>query len=168
MVELKEIQDVAENRGEEIWVKGGVTCLHCILLAVQEALKEVDEIQYAESYLIKATNGLPGGIWAGTGPCGVVVAGAIAISLRYGTEDYMDSERIWETGMKARDWYLWFEKQFGSCDCIDLSVGTDFSNPQEVQEYVAGPRIHLCGVYVKQGVRKIIDELTKDNQLVKQ
>lgn len=160
---LYDLQETAEKGLESF---NGRTCLHATLHCVNTAMKNLDGIDYVNPLLIKASIGLPAGIWAGTSACGVVVAGAMAISLKYGTEDTTDFDKIWETGMRARNWYLWFLKQFGSCNCIDLTHGTDFSDRDQIKDYMEGPRRHLCQVYKKQGVRKLIEYLTIEDEKV--
>jgi hypothetical protein len=163
---LKELQEVAESKGREHFMDERMVCLYSTLYAVKDAMSEVDDIDYTDPHLIKATNGLVGGFWAGTGPCGIVTAGAIAISLKYGTGEATETRKVFETGMRARDWYLWFKRVFGSCNCIDLAVGTDWTDEEDRTEYNEGPRRYVCNVYLTQALRKIIDYLSLEDENV--
>ena len=138
-------------------------CHHSTLLGVNDALSDVDNINYAHPLILNATNGLASGLGGLTGPCGIVSAGSIALSLKFGTSDLDDRERKSKAWYKSREWYLWFKEQFNSCDCCDLSFGTDFTNKEERQAYYVGPRHHVCATYLSQAIRKLVDMLTVDD-----
>jgi len=142
-------------------------CLHSTLLALRDALKEVDGVDYADLLLIKATNGMAAGLGAGNGPCGIVSAGSIALSLKYGTPSIEDWERRRDAWLNSRDWYFWFKEQFLSCDCIDLSFGTDFSDLEQRRRHYKGPRMHVCNAYTTQAIRRLVDMLTVDDEAIR-
>jgi len=160
---LIELQDTASERGEHYFMEVSGNCLHSTLLALRDALREVDGVDYADPLLIKATNGMAAGLGAGTGPCGIVSAGSIALSLKYGTPSLEDWEKRRNAWLKSRDWYFWFKEQFLSCDCIDLSFGTDFADLEQRKKHSEGPRMHVCNTYLTQAIRKLVDMLTVEN-----
>ncbi len=164
---LNELQDTASERGEHYFMEVSGNCLHSTLLALRDALKEVDGVDYADPLLIKATNGMAAGLGAGNGPCGIVSAGSIALSLKYGTPSIEDFERRRDAWLKSRDWYFWFKEQFLSCDCIDLSFGTDFSDLEQRRRYHEGPRMHVCNAYLTQGIRRLVEMLTVDDEAIR-
>jgi len=164
---LNELQDTASEKGEHYFMEVSGNCLHSTLLALRDALKEVDGIDYADPLLIKATNGMAAGLGAGNGPCGIVSAGSIALSLKYGTPSIEDFERRRDAWLKSRDWYFWFKEQFLSCDCIDLSFGTDFSDLEQRRMYHEGPRRHVCNAYLTQAIRRLVERLTVDDEAIR-
>ena len=164
---LNELQDTASERGEHYFMEVSGNCLHSTLLALRDALKEVDGVDYADPLLIKATNGMAAGLGAGNGPCGIVSAGSIALSLKYGTPSIEDFERRRDAWLKSRDWYFWFKEQFLSCDCIDLSFGTDFSDLEQRRRHHEGPRMHVCNAYLTQAIRRLVDMLTVDDEAIR-
>jgi hypothetical protein len=52
------------------------------------------------------------------------------------------------------------------CDCIDLAVGTDWTDEESRTEYNEVPRRYVCNVYLTQALRKIIDYLTLEDENV--
>ena len=163
---LNELQDMASERGEHYFMEVSGNCLHSTLLALRDALKEVDGVDYADPLLIKATNGMAAGLGAGTGPCGIVSAGSIALSLKYGTPSLEEWERRRDAWLRSRDWYFWFKEQFLSCDCVDLSFGTDFSDLGQRRSYSEGPRMHVCNAYLTQGIRKLVEMLSVEDDMI--
>ncbi|MBM3291332.1 C_GCAxxG_C_C family protein [Candidatus Bathyarchaeota archaeon] len=84
---LKDIQDIAEIKGRDYFMNKKYDCNIATLLAVSDALKGVDEINYADPLVIKAINPLSAGLGTWEGPCGAVAAGSALIGLKYGTSD---------------------------------------------------------------------------------
>ena len=160
---LSELQDRAEEKGP-IYFTGerDMVCLHATLYAVNDALAGVDDVIYVPPSVIKASNGLLAGLWSSEGPCGIVMAGGIAISMKHGVSDPYETTEVFETGMKARDFYYWFKEEFGSCDCCDLSLVTDWSNEKSRKEYNQ-ERVEFCANILGKTARKLVDILTEDN-----
>ncbi|MCK4582065.1 C_GCAxxG_C_C family protein [Candidatus Bathyarchaeota archaeon] len=160
---LIDLQNVASEKGEHYFMEVSGNCLHSTLLALRDALLKVDVVDYADPLIIQATNAMAAGLGAGTGPCGVVSAGSIALSLKYGTSSIEDREKRRNAWLKSRDWYFWFKEQFLSCDCMDLSFGTDFADLEQRKRYFEGPRLHVCNAYLTRAIRKLVDMLTVEN-----
>ena len=157
---LTELQSIAEKAAERYFMVERMICLHSTLHAIQEAMKEIDDINYIHPIIIKASNGILAGLWSSHGPCGIVLAGAMSLSLKYGTADPKEAKTILLAGLKSRDWYYWFKEEFGSCDCIDISEVEDWSSSESMVWY----REHkhdLCKTIMMRSVRKIVDLLTK-------
>ena len=153
---LAEIKEITEKRAATFGTTS-LTCLHTTLLAIQDALKDADSIDYATPNLMKATNAL-----AYMGNCGVYMAGGIALSQKYGTEDYTDGQKVLATGWKAMAYRDWFKKQFGSLNCFDLSDGADFSTMEGMMAYMSSEeKKEQCRNYCVTASRKLIELLTE-------
>ena len=141
-------------------------CLHSTMFAVSDAMKLLDKTDYVSPEIIKASSGLVGGLWTSEGTCGVVTAAGLLISLKYGTSDPRDMEGRYATGAKAREFYHWFKKEFGSCDCCDISLVNDWSDPEQGKWHNENRR-EYCGQVLGQTTRKIVEILSEDNPDVK-
>ena len=154
---LYELQEKAIQKGKQHFPK--MVCLHATLYAVNDALAGVDDTVYVSPDIIKASNGILAGLWSSEGLCGIVLAGAMAISMKYGVSDPYDMRTIYSTGMKARDFYNWFRQEHSSCNCVDLSKVKDWSDPKAIEWYSENSRDTcidaMCGT-----LRKLVDLLT--------
>jgi len=162
---LSELQDTADEKGVSHFTGEIRACLHATLYAVKDALAGVDDVAYVSPDVIKASNGLLAGLWSSEGLCGIVLGGGIAISMKHGTSNPHEVSKIFETGMKARDFYYWFKDEFGSCNCCDLSLVTDWSDDVSRQWYGKERRAY-CADILGKTARKLVDILTEDNQNV--
>ena len=161
-ITLRELQSIAEQAVDRYWNVERMVCLHSTLHVIQEAMKEFDDINYIHPIIIKASNGILAGLWSSHGPCGIVLAGAISLSLKYGTEDPKDTITVSKTGMRARDWYFWFREEFGSCDCVDISEVEDWFDNESVAKYSKYKK-NLCNAIMIKSVRKIVDLITMED-----
>ena len=163
---LTELQDIAEKKGPEYFIgPDRMVCLHSTLYAVNDALIGVDTIDYVHPEVIKASSGLVAGLWTSEGTCGIATAAGILISLKYGTSDPRDKAGRYATGAKARMFYHWFKKEFGSCRCSDLSLVDDWGD-QKQGEWYNDNRREYCGEILGKTARKIVEVLTEDNPRV--
>ena len=90
------------------------------------------------------------------------MAGGIALSLKYGTEDYTDGQKVLATGWKAMAYRDWFKEQFGSLNCFDLSDGADFSTMEGMMAYMSSEeKKENCRNYCVTASRKLIELLTE-------
>lgn len=164
---LSKLQDIAEQKGPEYFIgKDRMVCLHSTMYAVNDALGLVDDTDYVPREVIKASSGLVAGLWTSEGTCGIVTAAGILISLKYGTSDPRDKDGRYVTGEKAREFYHWFKKEFGSCRCSDISLVDDWGDQEQGEWYNENRREH-CGEILGKTTRKIVDILTLDNEKVK-
>jgi C_GCAxxG_C_C family probable redox protein len=160
---LSELQDIAEKKGPEYFIgQDRMVCLHSTMYAVNDALMEADEIDYVHPEVVKASSGLVAGLWTSEGTCGIVTAAGILISLKYGTSDPRDRGGRYATGVKTREFYHWFKKEFGSCRCSDISLVDDWGDIKQGEWYNENRREH-CGEILGKTTRKIVDILTVDN-----
>ena len=162
---LSDLQDVAEEKGRNYFTDARMVCLHATLYAVNDALAGVDEVVYVPPDVIKASGGLVAGLWSADASCGIVLGGGIVISMRFGVSDPYDGMKIHATGMRARDFYYWFREEFGSCNCCDLSLVTDWGDDAS-REWYREERKEYCTEILGKTVRKLVDVLTLENPTV--
>jgi hypothetical protein len=162
-IKLSDLQSIAEQKGPEYFIgKNRMVCLHATLYAVSDALKDVDEVDYVPPEVIKASSGLVAGLWTSEGSCGIVLAGGILVSMKHGVSDPTDLQSRHRTGAKAREFYHWFKKEFGSCTCCDLSLVSDWGDQEQGEWYNENRRTY-CGEILGKTARKLVDILTQDN-----
>jgi hypothetical protein len=150
---LKDLQDLAESKGREYYKEKGHDCLPSTILAINDALKDVDDVNYADPIVLKATSPLRAGFGVFEGPCGAVTAGAVAIGLKFSTSDVNDHTTINNAGRKSAEWLRWFKYQmFGSYNCFDIKA-TPFERER-------------CTNVVTQSAKKLVDILTEGNPKV--
>ena len=150
-LKLKDLQDLVEAKAKEY--AEPMDCLPAVLHAVNDALKDVDEINYTDPMVLKAASPLPMGFGAYDGPCGAFTAGSLAIGLKYGTADQKDRKTIQSVMSRSRDWANWFRYiKFGSTNCTVMR-----GNP---------PTFSHCVDYVAQSSGKLVDILTEENSKV--
>ncbi len=153
---IEKLKEIAEKRAATHGTTS-IHCLHNVLLAMQDALKDVDGLDYAAPNLMKATNAL-----TVMGNCGVYLAGPIALSIKYGTEDYTAGLEVLATGWKGTAYGDWFKEQFGSANCYYLSGGSDFSTMEGLMAYLSDEeKVEKCRSYCVIASRKLIELLTE-------
>ncbi|MCJ7532746.1 MAG: C-GCAxxG-C-C family protein [Anaerolineales bacterium] len=95
-------------------------CSQCVVLAVMEAMGEVD----SESF--KAAFGFGGGIGNLSHTCGALSGGVMMISLAYGRELKNLATQTKEEKLKChkmvRDLYTRFVHEYGSSECADVHM----------------------------------------------
>lgn len=67
---LKDIQELAEAKAREYFMDKGYYCTPSTLLAINDTMKEVDDINYADTLILKATSTLPICFGICEDPCG--------------------------------------------------------------------------------------------------
>jgi hypothetical protein len=150
---LKDLQDLAESKGREYYKEKGYDCLPSTLLAVNDALKDVDDVNYADPIVLKAASPLRAGFGVWEGPCGVVTAGAMAIGLKFSTSDVNNHATINNASKKSAEWLRWFKyEKFGSYNCFEIRP--------------TPPDREKCVSVVTQSARKLVDILTEGNPKV--
>jgi hypothetical protein len=148
---LKDLQDVAEAKSKEYGKP--MDCLPAVLYAINDALKDVDTVNYIDPAVLKAVSPLPMGFGAYDGPCGAFTAGSVAIGMKYGTADQKNRKVIQSVMMRSREWANWFRYlKFGSTNCFEMR-----GKP---------PTFSHCLDFMGQSSRKLVDILTEDNSNV--
>jgi hypothetical protein len=152
-LKLKDLQDKAEAKAKEYFGDKHFWCLPSTLMAVNDALKEVDEVDYAYPMVLKAVSPLPAGFGTWEGPCGAATAGSVAIGLKFGTSDMGDTATLTRAWKMSGDWLRWFKyERFGSYDCFDIKA-----TPYEHER---------CATFVFESARKLVEILTEGNPKV--
>jgi hypothetical protein len=150
---LKDLQDTAEAKAKEYFHDKHLWCLPATLLAINDALKEVDNVNYTEPLVLKATSPLPAGFGVYEGPCGAATAGSVAIGLKFGTSDVSDEATLNKAWKMSGEWLRWFKyEKFGSYNCFDIKA-----TPYESER---------CTNYVSESARKLVEILTEGNPKV--
>lgn len=110
-----ELAEAAYRKARDYELKFG-SCPQCILAAIQETLGGIDDAT------IKAAHGLAGGGGlVGTGACGALTGGLMALSARYGRDrDKMDKGRYLNNFKKGRELVERFRTRFGGITCEEL------------------------------------------------
>jgi hypothetical protein len=125
---LKDLKEIAEIKAKEYGKEKDYDCVPTTLLAINDALKEVDDVNYADPLVLKAASSLSGGFGVYDAPCGAVTAGSIAIGLKYGTSNVGDQATSANARKRSREWMEWFKYyRFGSINCFDLRGSHPFS-----------------------------------------
>jgi C_GCAxxG_C_C family probable redox protein len=107
----------------------------------------------------KAATAFGGGIGRFGTVCGALTGGAMAISLRYGTNEPSLAARL-DSYDRARNLCQQFQARHGSVLCREL-IGYDLSNPEELEKArEANVTEEKCEKYV----RYVIEILLKTNE----
>ena len=150
---LKDLKEIAEAKAKEYGKEKDYDCVPTTLLAINDALKEVDDINYADPLVLKAVSSLSAGFGVWEGPCGAVTAGSVAIGLKYGTSDAGDLATSAKARKRSRDWIEWFKyNRFGYINCFDLR-----GKP---------PVFDNCWSFCAQSASKLVEILTEGNPKV--
>lgn len=150
---LKDLKEIAEAKAKEYGKERNYDCVPTTLLAINDALKEVDDVNYADPLVLKAASSLSGGFGAYDAPCGAVTAGSIAIGLKYGTSDAGDLATSADARRRSREWLQWFKYvKYGSYNCFDLR-----GKP---------PVFDNCWSFCAQSASKLVEILTEGNPKV--
>lgn len=131
----QKLAEQAYERAFDLDAKYGC-CPQCVLTAVKEATGEVSDD------LIKASHGLSGGgALAGTGLCGALTGGLMALSAQFGRDaDKLDKGRGMRNFQAGRKLVDRFQKEFEGLTCNDLQERFsgrtwDFWNGSEYQGF---------------------------------
>ncbi len=90
-----------------------------------------------DDLVLKAATGFGGGVGARGSLCGIISGSVLVIGLKHGRgiEDEMSAGM--ETYLRCSELLEWFEKEFGSRMCSDLTGGVDFRDPEQLSKYYA-------------------------------
>jgi C_GCAxxG_C_C family probable redox protein len=118
--------DKVEKTAYEYLLQGKtLACSQTVLLAIQEALGQVDKL------MIKACGPMAGGSRVGS-LCGALVGGLLAIGMKYGA-DYDNLSSLYalmNSHKYAKKLYKAFEDMFGSRFCPEI-IGYDLNDPEQ-------------------------------------
>ncbi len=121
------------------------SCPQCVFAAVSEVLGN------GGSEIFKAIDGLAGGLARSTnGTCGALSGGVVAISSRYGREDFPNIGQREKCMMLAKRLHDRFMEEYGSILCKDIQTkimgrSYNFWDPKEREEFnKAGGHTDKC------------------------
>lgn len=154
----KAVVDIAEKKASECeFTYHG--CSQCVLLAIQEAFGIEDES------LFKAASGLGGGIGRMHSVCGALLAGALALGMKYGREksELENTDKLFSSMEHVGKLYRRFEEEFGSVMCRDireklLGEYIDTKIPEEYERAVSLGLYEKCSALAGKTAR-IVAEL---------
>ncbi|HZJ76749.1 MAG TPA: C-GCAxxG-C-C family protein [Oscillospiraceae bacterium] len=129
----------------------GYCCTQIMIKMIleQEGIENTD--------LVRAANGLCGGVGFSQGICGVLTGGICILGLYAGKGE--DTENRKENFVEMIDEYMmWFEEEFGSKECADI-VG----NELEIGESGDASYPVKCGKLIEKGIIKILQILDEHN-----
>lgn len=144
-------------------------CARCTLLAVGRNL-ELTEDTCLEAAL-KTAIPLSGGIAGTRNQCGALIGGVMAIGL--GMVEYdartANPEARKPVMAAAREFYRWFEREFGHADCYDLReihLGRffDMADPEETRKFEAAGGYELCAGMVGKAARRAAEYILAARQ----
>ncbi|MFH1090953.1 MAG: C-GCAxxG-C-C family protein [Pseudomonadota bacterium] len=133
-------------------------CSQCVLLAIQ------DVFDLDADLVFKSSSGLAGGIGRMHSVCGALLAGALALGLKYGREraELADTEKLFKSMEYVEKLYRRFEKEFGSVMCRDireklLGEYIDTKIPEEYQRAVQLGLYEKCSDLASQTARMVAE-----------
>ncbi len=85
--------------------------------------------------MLKAATGFGGGVGARGSLCGVVSGSVLVIGLKHGRGREDDMSVAMSVYLKCSELLDWFNNEFGSQMCSDLTGGVDFRDPEQLAEY---------------------------------
>lgn len=103
--------------------------------------------------LIRSAGGLCGGIGDSQKTCGVLTGGVGILGLYGGKGEDQESPKEDYDDMVG-EYLEWFEKEFGSTECIDLIGEMEFEDPHHDQSYKV-----KCGEIIQAGYLKAMEIL---------
>ena len=159
----KEVMDRAYELGKLYEPKLG-SCSQCVLAALMETVGGVDEATF------QAVQGISGGtVSYGTGTCGALAGGIVAIGARVGrTKAEFDSgirnRKVVEVGRKLA---AKFVKEYGGVTCHQVQTCTmgrpyDLMDDADHAYFTAGGGHDLCGVVTGNAARWTIEVLNEE------
>jgi len=90
-----------------------------------------------DDLILKAATGFGGGVGARGSLCGLISGSVLAIGLKHGRGRKDEMSVAMNTYLRCSELMDWFEKEFGSYMCSDLTGGVDFRDPEQLSEYYA-------------------------------
>ena len=85
--------------------------------------------------VIKCATGFGGGIGARGSLCGVISGSVMVIGMKKGRGKADDMSVSMDAYLRCARLMEWFEAEFGSQMCSDLTGGVDFRDPQQLEKY---------------------------------
>lgn len=131
------------------------SCGYCCTQIMVKLILEQEDTENED--LIKAMNGLCGGIGFSDRACGVLTGGICALSL-YGGKGKDNEYRKEELGQMIKEYKEWFEEEFESTQCNDLAGYEVLIDEGGQQSYPV-----KCGNIIGKGFDKVWRILQEHN-----
>ncbi|MFP4040827.1 MAG: C-GCAxxG-C-C family protein [Desulfosudaceae bacterium] len=161
-----EILDTAFNAAKQYEMRSG-GCPQCALAGIFDAL----EIHNDD--IFKAATGLADGIGlTGSGHCGALSGGVLAISYLFGRdkEDFGDIMKLVEANLLSKKLVERFMEEYGTCRCADLQTtffGRFFNllDPDDLQAALEAGMLERCSTLVGQVARLTTEIILEAQEL---
>jgi C_GCAxxG_C_C family probable redox protein len=85
--------------------------------------------------VFKATTGFGGGIGARGSMCGIISGSVIVIGIKHGRGKADKREVAVDAYMRCSKLLDWFNEEFESTMCADLTGGVDFRDPKQLEAF---------------------------------
>jgi len=88
-----------------------------------------------DDLILKCATGFGGGVGARGSLCGVISGSVMVIGMQKGRGREDDMSVALETYLRCSRLMTWFNDEFGSERCSDLTGGVDFRDPEQLAKY---------------------------------
>ncbi len=85
--------------------------------------------------MLKAATGFGGGVGGRGSLCGVISGSVMVIGLKHGRGRDDDMSVSLNAYLRCSQLLEWFNKEFGSLMCSNLTGGVDFRDPEQLAKY---------------------------------
>jgi C_GCAxxG_C_C family probable redox protein len=148
------IRELVAKRAAQYFA-AGFNCAEATLLSLSQHWKLESEVIPNVATCFGAGIGRKGSI------CGAVAGCIMALGLKMGRRNYADEERKEEAYAAALEFYLRFEKQFGSAICFNLTK-CDLATIEGKRKYAnLNLNKYLCENLVKEAVKNLLAVVDK-------
>jgi len=90
-----------------------------------------------DDLVLKAATGFGGGVGASGSLCGIVSGSVLVIGVKHGRGMNDGMDVAMNAYLRCRELLGWFETEFDSQMCSDLTGGVDFTDPEQLSEFYA-------------------------------
>ena len=141
-------------------------CSQATMLALQEVLGMEDELT------LKATSSVCGGMALSGNTCGALSAGVMVIGMKYGRGDIKeDFTKIMKGMLPAAKLVKWFEKEFGTVMCRDISgfemdedmLKAAMENPEAMMEASDPEQVEKCSQICGKTAERVIEIISEED-----
>jgi C_GCAxxG_C_C family probable redox protein len=133
-------------------------CSQCLLFAIQDVFNLKADIVF------KAASGLGGGIGRMHSVCGALLAGGLALGMKYGRErsELENTDKLFSSMEQVGNLYVTFEKEFGSVMCREireklLGEYIDTKIPEEYERAISLGLYEKCSALVGKTARMVAE-----------
>jgi C_GCAxxG_C_C family probable redox protein len=140
-------------------------CSQATMLALQEVLGMEDELTF------KATSSVCGGMALSGNTCGALSAGVMVMGMKYGRGDIKeDFTKILKGMLPAAKLVKWFEKEFGTVICRDITgfemdvdtLEQAMQTPEAMLESLDQEQVEKCSQLCGKTAEKVIEIISEE------